>query len=732
MDLRLSTPLFSAVLAFAIAGKVVLRARKRRMHWLFIGFASNVAVWYLATFLESRGSGPGSILARFTALMAVLLPQTAVRFLRAFRLDAPAHRTALDRWATWLLFPMLALVLSPWFGMMPYGAIIRGAISAYVLGLIIAAVSALYTRSRETPSRQERRRAMYLVGVGVLTALVTTADLVPFIVNRVVTSALPNLGSILVLGVLYMLSEVMERRRIVDLYELAGRFLVLTATALVLAGIYYRLVDWQVVAAGVHRDEGPYFLNAIVASLAILIVFDPLRDKVEAEIGRLFFGERIDFDRAVSVLRHRLAHTLELEALGRVLIEGLLESRRVTSASLYLVDAERKGLERVTSVGPNAVTHLEVASLRTLVELAHPSGAVARDTLLREAEDRNELGETREAERLAECARLLHELHAGVGLPIESDSGDLLGLLTMDDDRVRDAFSQDEIATLRALGTQCAIVIENSRLHARIKERDRLAALGEMAAGLAHEIRNPLGGIKGAAQFIQGNAPADMPQREFLDIIVEEVGRLDRVVRSFLDYARPYQGNPAPLDVNDSVERALKLVATDLPENIELYRDLATDLPQVKMDAEHLRQVLLNLIRNALDAMQGRGTLTVRTLVRPLGTFVTKESERGPELVEIHVKDTGPGIDASIRANLFIPFFTTKQQGTGLGLPICQRLVESVGGRIDVRASDKHGTTFAVVLPTPAAIANTSAPSGAEELSTGEHMSVLHTRSLRP
>ncbi len=727
MDLRLWTPLFSAVLALAIAGKVLLRSRKRRMHWLFIGFASNVAVWYLATFLDGRDqTGQGSLLARFTAFMAVLLPQTGVRFLRAFNADTPAQPTALDRWATYLLVPMLALVASPWFGTKVGGAIIRGAISAYVVGLLIAAVSALYTRSRATPSRLEQRRASYLVGVGVLATVVTTADLVPFIVNRVATANLPSLGSILVLAVLYMFSEVIERRRVVDLYELAGRFVVLTLLALVLAFIYYRLVDWQVLARTGGREEGPYFLNAIVATMAILIVFDPLRDKVEAEIGRIFFRERIDFDRSVSALRHRLAHTLELDSLGAALMQGLESSRRITSASLYLVDAERRGLERIAQLGPApSPRRIDTASLRNVLDLAQQQGAAVRDALAREADDRRELGETREVERLGECVRQLQELHAAVALPLLSDAGDLLGVLTVDDDRARDVFSPDEVQTLRGLAAQCAIVLENSRLHGRIKERDRLAALGEMAAGLAHEIRNPLGGIKGAAQFLQGTAQGDATQREFLGIIVEEVGRLDRVVRSFLDYARPFQGNPAPLDVNACIERTLQLVRADLPPGVTLTLDLAPDLPPVKMDAEHLRQVLLNLVRNAAEAMKSGGTLTLRSTTRPFGSF-SRDADRGGEVVEIHVRDTGPGIDPAVRRNLFIPFFTTKTQGTGLGLAICQRLVESVGGRIDVRASDDTGTTFAVVLPSAV---NAPAPSlPPPEDPSGEHLSALALR----
>ncbi len=704
MDFHLWTPVISAVLALAIAVKVVLRSRKRRAHWLFIGFATNVAVWYFATFLEYRG-GKGAILGRVTALMAVLLPQTGVRFLRAFRPDAPGAPTALDRWATYLFFPMLAAVLSPWFDQKYAGAAIRIAISAYVVGLLITAVSALYTGGRATPSRMERRRALYLVGVGVLATLVTTADLVPFTVNRIVPGELPPLGSILVLVVLYMFSEVVERRRLIDLYELAGRFVVLTALALVLAGIYYRLVDWELIAQRGTR-EGPYFLNAIVASLVILILFDPLRGRVEDQIGRFFFGERYDFERAVADLRNRLAHILELDAMGRVLMQGLEGSRRVTFAALYLVDADRKGLDLFAHLGAAPDARLELAPLRALLDVLKTQGAVVRELIEREREDRLELGESREAEGLAEAARPLAAMGAGVLLALESDAGDLIGLLAVSDDRMRDAFSPDEVQMLRGLAAQAAIVVENSRLHARIKERDRLAALGEMAAGLAHEIRNPLGAIKGAAQMM--DTSADEPaQKELLGIIQEEVERLNNVVGSFLDYARPYRGNPVLLDVTQVVERSVQLLRNGLPPTLDLRVELPPSLPTVRIDPEHLRQVLINLVRNAVEAMKGAGAVTVSATRRAHGGFVRGADEgAAPEVVEVSVRDTGPGIDPSVQRNLFIPFFTTKASGTGLGLAICQRLVESAGGRITVRSSGA-GTTFTVALPVATATQST-------------------------
>src|SRR5207302_586323 len=167
------------------------------------------------------------------------------------------------------------------------------------------------------------------------------------------------------------------------------------------------------------------------------------------------------------------------------------------------------------------------------------------------------------------------EMNAALCIPLVSDE-QVLGLLCLKDERLREAYAADEVDLFRGVAAQMAIIIQNTKLYDRMKERDRLAALGEMAAGLAHEIRNPLGAIKGAAQLLTPppSATGDdhghgVPSeaREFLGIIVEEANRLNRVVSQFLDYARPYRGEPQPLHVNEVVSKTAQLVTPPpLPE----------------------------------------------------------------------------------------------------------------------------------------------------------------------
>jgi signal transduction histidine kinase len=256
-----------------------------------------------------------------------------------------------------------------------------------------------------------------------------------------------------------------------------------------------------------------------------------------------------------------------------------------------------------------------------------------------------------------------------------------------------------------------------------MQERDRLAALGQMAAGLAHEVKNPLGAIKGAAQLLgepeRGGEPSES-EREFLTIILEEVERLDRVVGSVLDYARPSRGDIGVTDLNAVVTSTLKVLASSREDAGVVSTRLGKDLPVARADAEWVRQVLINLVMNAMEAAEGKGQVTVTTRARPTWHGDPGGQASGREFVEIAVRDEGPGIPDHAMQSLFVPFFTTKAKGTGLGLAISQRMVEEMGGRIEVASQVGEGTTFVVVLPVASETGSGRSSAPPDERKSGE------------
>jgi signal transduction histidine kinase len=334
-----------------------------------------------------------------------------------------------------------------------------------------------------------------------------------------------------------------------------------------------------------------------------------------------------------------------------------------------------------------------------------------------------------ERARLSEVGAAMAAMRAGVTIPLVA-SQRVVGFLCVLDDRVPEAFASDELAAMLEIGDQAAITIENSRLYEKMKERDRLAALGEMAAGLAHEIRNPLGAIKGAAQYLdpQGLQQGDA---EILQIIVEEVNRLDGVVAQFLDYSRPFpnagSGKFQPTDLNDVLWKTMKLIESNFPPAVALEMDLTPGLPSINADAEQLKQVFINLALNAVQAMPDGGRLTVRTR-RPHAPVELALSDSTPrysaDQLEVRVADTGAGIPEDALDRIFIPFYTTKTKGTGLGLAISQRIVKGHGGTIEVQSRVGEGTEFilrfpsATALDTAGRLGLVQAPAGVEPLPT--------------
>lgn len=220
----------------------------------------------------------------------------------------------------------------------------------------------------------------------------------------------------------------------------------------------------------------------------------------------------------------------------------------------------------------------------------------------------------------------------------------------------------------------------------QLLQAERLTALGELSAAVVHEVRNPLGSIKGAVEIMEDALPPDSPRREFADIAKREVDRLDRLVGEFLRFARPPKPAVAPTNANELVRSVASLIEQRAAsQNVRVEIHLASNLPLLIIDAEQIKQVLLNLTINALQAMLNGGRIRLRTCFADDG-------------VAIEVEDEGGGIDPAIASRIFDPFFTTKEKGVGLGLSIANKIVAQHNGSLTVR-NGYHGAIFKLLLP---------------------------------
>ena len=231
------------------------------------------------------------------------------------------------------------------------------------------------------------------------------------------------------------------------------------------------------------------------------------------------------------------------------------------------------------------------------------------------------------------------------------------------------------------------------------KKIDRLVSLGELSAYVAHEIRNPLTGIRTTVQFVGSKFKPQDPRREDLDDVIRELDRIEQIITGLLMFARPPAAQPQPCDLHEVLGKTLDLLDAQFSDaQVEIVRAFAEDLPQVIADPDLAQQVFLNLALNAVQAMPAGGQLTVTTGIR---RYRTRRS-----MADVSFTDTGVGIPKELMERIFDPFFTTRSMGTGLGLSISVQIIRDSGGVITAKNNSGGGATLRVSFPVPAELLN--------------------------
>jgi two-component system sensor histidine kinase HydH len=303
------------------------------------------------------------------------------------------------------------------------------------------------------------------------------------------------------------------------------------------------------------------------------------------------------------------------------------------------------------------------------LEASLVSGKLPDDILPANLCNLNDVIDSGEAiiEREIECAVDSKAIPLSVSAAkITNEMGDFLG----------------NILILRDLG-------EVKRLQEEVRRKEKLAALGSLAAGIAHEIRNPLSSIKGFAKYFEGHCEEGSEGRKLVAVMTKEVDRLNRVITELLEFAKPSDLKTRPTNVNDIIEHSLRLIRQDANAKrirVEFTRD--EQLPNAEIDPDRFTQALLNLYLNAVQAMENGGILAVRA------------STAGVNEIRIEIEDSGKGIPSESLGSIFNPYFTTKSSGTGLGLAIVHKVIESHQGEIKVRSAAGKGTAFSILIPT--------------------------------
>jgi two-component system sensor histidine kinase PilS (NtrC family) len=369
------------------------------------------------------------------------------------------------------------------------------------------------------------------------------------------------------------------------------------------------------------------------------------------------------------VLQEQTAHLIGLRAFHENVVNSMNSGLLITNMNGRVVSSNQAA-ERILSLTPETRHGWPVQEVLNFLHL---------DEIVRKVEAVDQ--ELNRAEGSFE-RRDGKKIILGVSYsPLRDSKGRVHGLI----------FSFQDITVIRAMEVE-------------IKRGEQLAAVGRLSAAIAHEIRNPLASISGSIQLLRSELVLDESHQRLMDIVAREIGRLNTIITDFLAYARPRPLQYADVDIHKLISGTLDLLCNGLPEwsTVAVHTEFSPNIPPIAVDPQGLRQVIWNLCLNAVEAMEHRGTLTIRTVIQPFSNQ-SYLSHREPmstvqELV-IDVVDTGPGMLPEVKEKIFEPFYSTKDGGTGLGLATVDRIIYNHRGRVEIESQLGHGTTMRIYLP---------------------------------
>lgn len=452
--------------------------------------------------------------------------------------------------------------------------------------------------------------------------------------------------------------------------------------------------------------------GTLVATFLILSgILVNLQKMTEKAVGKALFRKTHDAYETLSTFSKALVRILDLKTLTEEIVLTLVKVMGIKTVTLYLLDKEKNIYAPASSYGllGEDMTERHFAASNPLPLQLEKMQAI----LVRE-----ELEHAPPRSRAHSLIATLHAMRADVCVPFINKNV-LVGFCILGPRTMHQMYSDQDLSLLTTLAQATAIALDNAALYAELKRSqtlvrraDRLRSLETIAGGFAHEIRNPLTSIK---TFIQ-LTPERKDDPEFIGyfstVVAEDVARIERLIQEILDYSRYMQPKFLEEDVNDVVASCLYFVRIKADaKSVLIQQDYAQGLPHVTLDRQQIKQVLLNLLINAIDAMNGDG-----------GQLIVKTHRlaKSPDdsWVQIEIGDTGCGIAPADLDHIFDPFYTTKhaseeREGTGLGLTIAHQIVQEHGGHITVESELGKGTTFSISLPvTPVAVARASKDEG--------------------
>ena len=693
--------LLNGIAATALGALVYSRAPRDPKHLTFGLYCLSISIWSYSYFAWQAAESRETAFLFIDLLMAgaILIPITYLHHVVTLLERADRHRKLLA-FGYALSGIFLLTDLTPYFvadlkpemsfPFWPKPGIAFHVFLLYFVGYVTYATSLIAVAYRNAKGLR-RNQYLYLT-IASIVGYVGGATNFPLWYGI----QIPPNGTLLVAVYVSIVAYTMLRYRLLDFSVAVEKGLTYLLLILLVVLPAYPIL---LLAERGYFGTISYQFSLIALALFSLIVFAAyhLKPQAQSAVARMLFKGRHDMYETLSTFYKALVRILDLKTLTEEIVRTLVNAMGIRAVALYLLDKENGVYAPASSHG---LKWEDVLTHRLTVADPLPRHVSKTQALV----VREELEHAHGNEQLVPVIESLHALNADVCIPFINKNA-LIGFCVLGPRTTDQMYSDQDLNLLMTLAQAAAIALDNAVLYEELKRSqtmvrrvDRLRSLETIAGGFAHEVRNPLTSIK---TFIQ-LAPERKDDPEFIGhfstVVAEDVARIERLIQEILDYARYMEPKFMEEDINDIVESCLYFVRIRADaKSVTLKKDLALNLPPVTLDRQQIRQVLLNLLLNAIEAMgPAGGRLIVKT------HRLTKSG--GDSWVQVEVTDTGCGIAPGDLDHIFDPFYTTKhasdeREGTGLGLTIVHQIVQEHGGHITVDSAINRGTTFLVNLP---------------------------------
>jgi signal transduction histidine kinase len=578
------------------------------------------------------------------------------------------------------------VVVKPWYPLL---------VSQIMLWPIYTIV--LMVRSLKNLVGFKKLQILYLIFITVAIHLTTSTVLMPMQANV----NLPPYGMILVPFELLLLGYAFLRVRLMDFSQAASRVLLLTitGTVAVLAGLV-PIIIMGFVKKDYFTQDQIFLIFALIVIVAVGVahLVPKISPYLEETVRGKLFSQQYQYQQSMLEIINKLTQIPDVQTVLDNVLEAALQYVGVQRAAIYLEDPITGAYVLRAESPPMALLGgvREVPPSAALVRRLHVSArAIVRDELMRQSSLTLEF-------RRGPVIEDMDSIGAKVVVPLVHKDW-VAGFLVLDNRRSGEVFTTMDVELLETLGRETAVALHHRRKEQQIMSSERLITLGTVAAGIAHEVRNPLASISTFASLMAEKGDDPQFREEFSRIVQADVERIKKVISTVLAFSRPSNVDTQACDINEVVKQAMSLAK---PSTKGKQAFITTDFkptPPVQINEHQIVQVILNLVSNAMDAVPVEGG-RIKVSTQLLTSEGERNPRRGQNYVVVEVTDNGQGIPPNIQERMFQPFYTTKKGGTGLGLAISQKIANDHGGFILLESKVGVGTTFRVHLPVASGI----------------------------